>query len=442
MSGRSLTSAGATAQFESYVYSVEERVEAALHSGLSSTPALVPTSLLDGEAGEALRETIPIRVRRARGTFFSDSDLRHAALAPWSEWSESVGPVLDPAVGAGDLLIEFARNLPIKQDLRQTLLHWGQLLHGRDVEPAFVRLAKARLVLLAVARGASASSEIVDHTDDLLPEIKVGDGLSLLNRGWVGGHIVMNPPFTHRSAPQGTSWTTGRTSVAAMFLAGAVGGAQPGTRLTAILPDVIRSGSRYDRLRTLVGSHLRISAAATYGRFDAWTDVDVFILRGVVAQSTPSDSSKRWWGPAAGECLGDEFDIRVGPVVPHRDPESEHMFPYLHARAIPLGGNFDVSHAEPRGFQRRLFHPPFVVVRRTSRPGDESRGVGTFICGLGGVLIENHLIVLKPKDGSLDTCRRVIDLLKSEEARRWLDERIRCRHLTVRALREMPWFNS
>ena len=429
-------------RFDPYVSSVEGMAAAALCSDSSWRPELSLSDLLDGQASVRLRETIPLWIRRKRGAFFSNSGLRSAALPSSPQGIGVRGPILDPAVGAGDLLIEVARHLPIDKDLTRTLRQWGELLHGRDIEPAFVRLAKARLVLLAASRGATANSGISDQLDDVLPEIKVGDGLDLLNDGWFGGYIVMNPPFTYRCAPEGAAWASGRTSLAAIFLAKVIEYAEPGTRLTAILPDVIRTGSRYDRLRSLVSDRLHTSAIETYGRFDAWTDVDVFILRGVVGDSTPSASSVQWWRWTAGERLGDRFDVCVGPVVPHRDPESGPMQPYLHARAIPLGGDFDVSHAEQRGFQKRLFSPPFIVVRRTSRPGDRLRGIGTLISGEGGVLVENHLIVLKPMDGSVDACRRVIDLLESMHTKQWLDERIRCRHLTVQALSEMPWFDS
>ena len=297
-------------------------------------------------------------------------------------------------------------------------------------------------MLLAVERGAVADPKDTDSLEKVLPEIKVGDGLELLARGWPGGHIVMNPPFTYRRASEETSWASGRTNMAAMFLAAALAGAQPGTRLTAFLPDVIRAGSRYDRLREFVDSRLHMSSAKPYGQFDAWTDIDVFILKGVIEQSVATTTATQWWYPTDGEQLSDKFDICVGPVVPHRDLETEPTHAFLCARDIPLGGEFDVSQAERRGFQKRLFHPPFVVIRRTSRPGDKSRGLGTVIRGTGGALVENHLIILKPKDGSLDACRRVVDILGSTHARDWLDNRIRCRHLTVRALSEMPWTSS
>ena len=428
--------------FEPYVSSIEEIASAALISPSVVQDGFRSSALLDGQAGIKLRETVPLTYRRERGAFFSSSDLRGAALTPWPNASASQGPVVDPAVGAGDLLIAVAQRLPFDKDLAKTLRAWGSVLHGRDIEPSFVRLARARLVLLAVSRGATSISDNGARLDGVFPEIKVGDGLDLLNQGWKRGHIIMNPPFTYHRVPAGVEWASGRTSLAATFLAAAVQHSMPGTRLTAILPDVIRAGTRYDRLRSLIGKRLRVSSIERYGRFDAWTDVDVFVLRAVINDSTSAASSVQWWRPTTGQQVKDSFDVRVGPVVPHRDPESDLTHPYLRARRIPLGGEFDAAQAEKRGFQTRLFTPPFVVVRRTSRPEDKARGAGTVINGTKGVLVENHLIVLKPRDGSLEACRRVVDLLDSAQAREWLDERIRCRHLTVGALREMPWLNT
>ena len=410
-------------------------------SSASPGPEQFLSELLDGQAGISLRDTIPLQVRKEGGAFFSSSVLRSAAFATWPPGIETPRPVLDPTVGAGDLLIEYAKRLPVHNDLAQTLRQWGPLLHGRDVEPAFVRLTKARLVLLAASQGATGKSDNAPKLDKVLPEIRIGDGLDLLNSGWSGGQVVMNPPFTYCNAPEGAKWARGRTSLAATFLATAVEHMQHGSCLIAILPDVIRSGSRYDRLRTHVAGRLNISATEAYGRFDAWTDIDVFILRGVVVDDKSSSSPALWWRQTAGEKLGDRFVVCVGNVVPHRDPESDHTKPYLHARTIPLGGDFDVSDARRRGFQTRTFTPPFIVIRRTSRPGDKSRAIGTMVLGTEDVLVENHLIVLKPKDGSISACRDVTDLLASAQAKQWLDERIRCRHLTVQALRELPWFS-
>ena len=427
--------------FESYVSSVEQRAVSALDCASVGQATLVPPELLDGQVGAILRETISLDARRRRGAFFSSSALRTAAFATCTGESELDASTLDPAVGAGDLLIEAASALPIDRDLAQTLHDWGGLLHGRDIEPAFVRLTKARLVLLAVARGAAATRGAPPLSlGQVLPGILVGDGLDLLRGCPPAARILMNPPFTYRVTPPETKWATGRTSQAAMFLAAAVEYSQPGTRLTAILPDVIRTGSRYERLRKHVEDRLRVSSIESYGRFDRWTDIDVFILSGVVSDEPAGDPSAQWWQQAVGERVGDRFDVHVGPVVPHRHVESGTDRPYLHARTIPLGGIFDVSAAERGRFTGRLFDPPFVVVRRTSHPNDGSRGLGTVIVGSEGVLVENHLIVLKPRDGSLDACHELASVLGSIRARQWLDSRIRCRHLTVKALREMPWW--
>jgi len=365
--------------------------------------------------------------------------LRSKAVVDVPDKDESELSVLDPSVGAGDLLIEVAKHLPIEGDLLQTIEKWGRLLHGRDIEPTFVRLTKARLVLLAASRVSNHPGDNNVCLEDMFPEIRIGDGLALLGSGWAGTHILMNPPFTYRPAPDGTTWASGRTNLAALFLHEAVEHAEPGTRLTAILPDVIRTGTRYDQLRSIVAKNLLSPVVAPYGQFDEWTDIDVFILSGVIGDSLSRKRSIKWWNPTVGKRLGDLFNVHVGPVVPHRDTDSGPLQPYLYARAVPQEGEFDASRAERRGYQKRAFNPPFVVVRRTSRPGERQRGTGTIIVGKGKVQIENHLLVLQPKNGSLDDCRKVIDLLDTEHAKRWLDERIRCRHLTVGAISEIPW---
>ncbi len=429
--------------FEAYVASIEDRASAALVSAPEGSVLYGSDDLLDGQVSHKLREAIPLGVRRERGAFFTSSDLRSAALVAWPGTDGPSGPVLDPAVGAGDLLIEVAQSLPVFTGLDATLDFWGAQLHGRDIEPSFVRLAKARLALLAISRGAMPSAGPPLRLDDLFPGIAVGDGLDVLNDGWENGHILMNPPFGYHSPELAVEWAKGRTNMAASFLASAVEHSTAGTCLTAILPEVIRTGSRYGRLRAFVSERLRVIGVEPFGRFDSWTDVDVFTLRGVVTEATVEEASGsvEWWQRSNGRRLGELFDVSVGSVVPHRDEESGEDHPYLQARQIPLGGEYDASEAEQRRFVSRLFEPPFVVVRRTSRPADRARGVGTLIEGSVGVLVENHLLVCKPKDGSIDSCRRAVAVLRSPESRAWLDQRIRCRHLTVGALREMPWLD-
>jgi hypothetical protein len=88
-----------------------------------------------------------------------------------------------------------------------------------------------------------------------------------------------------------------------------------------------------------------------------------------------------------------------------------------------------------------VVRPPFVVVRRTSRPSTngEARIVYNLVLGSQPVAVENHLIVLRPIDGSLSTCRAAIKVLKSSSVTKWLDNRIRCRHLTVDTVASIPF---
>ena len=66
------------------------------------------------------------------------------------------------------------------------------------------------------------------------------------------------------------------------------------------------------------------------------------------------------------------------------------------------------------------------------------RAVGSIILGSNPVAVENHLIVVKPKRGGIKECEFLLNNLRNAQTKTWLDERIRCRHLTVGVLRELP----
>lgn len=424
--------------FAAYVSSIEKSALKALESEVKQQRCLELLNRIDDEIGSKVRESIGLGVRRNSGIFFSDSELRKAALRPNGPALNAEISAADPAVGAGDLLLEIANKLPIECDLPRTLEAWGSTFAARDVEPAFIRLTKVRLALAAASRFSAPEWCTNRSFQDLFPQIRVGDGLQFLRNAKQFGHIIMNPPFAMRDAPECVEWATGQTNMAALFLDAAVGHASEGTQLIAILPDVIRTGSRYGRLRGAVADHLQSWRVSPYGQFDKWTDVDVFILNAKVGLPSEDGDSPNWWHAVKGEQLQRSYRVSVGPVVPHRDPEGETAHPFLSVRSVPVGGVIDVSNVQKRRFNSRLFDPPFVVVRRTSRPDEQSRGVGTLILGTVGVLVENHLLVIQPKRQSRRDCDRLIKHLDSVEAKNWLNNRIRCRHLTVGAIREMP----
>lgn len=343
--------------------------------------------------------------------------------------------IADPACGAGDLLLAAAWLLPLSSSIARTLRLWGRVLQGRDINATFVRTCRLRLALLASERHGRSWRGTEGQLAELLPRICVGDGLGM-DFTEEATLILLNPPFgavvTHEE------WGQGRLGRAAVFTASLLGRLPADAVVRAILPDVLRSGTNYRHWREHVESLMAVEHVEAVGRFDTWTDVDVFFLRGRVGVS---GSAAAWWPHAepSSDRVGDSFEVRVGPVVPHRDPKKGTSAPYLRARDLPLRGTYRAGDVRLRHEGRR-FDPPFVAVRRTSRPDQgRTRVVGNLILGTEPVLVENHLLVCIPADRSEVSCRRLLEALEAPTATRWLNQRIRCRHLTVGALREVPY---
>ena len=388
---------------------------------------------LNGAAAEAVRAHIDLMVRRARGVFFTD---RQTALRALGEVAESANRTyFDPACGAGDLLLAVANSLPLDVTLGGTLRDWSKRLAGVDPHPEFVAATKLRLNLLArVRHDVGPSTEAGRH--DLFQHIRVGDGLAQQPEYETATDIFMNPPFGKVSPPEDYEWASGSTSAAAVFLGHVLSVVRPGTRVIAILPDVLRSGANYEQLRRGVESRATLDSVDLLGRFDPWTDIDTFALRLVVGGE---GRRTNWWSrPSVPGRVGDKFSVSVGAVVPHRDTETGEPGPYLHAGALRGLETFDVAAAPKRRFRGRRFKPPFVVVRRTSAPGDR-RARATVVLGDEPASVENHLLVAVPVSGFESDCHALAVAFRSETVDLFLDERIRCRHLTVGALRDIPW---
>jgi hypothetical protein len=391
---------------------------------------------LDGEVSRRLRETIPLAKRRSEGAFFTGQALADRLLEGGSETVLTSSTIVDAACGAGDLLLRAARDLPLAPTVSGTLRDWGRRLSGRDLNPLYVRAARLRLALLASARLGRGWRGDDDALQELFPRITAGDGteLELEDPRML---MLINPPFGATVAEE--PWGGGRIARAAVFTAGIVERLPAGATLRAILPDVLRTGSNYRRWRSHIEARLCIDRLEPSGQFDRWTDVDVFLLSGTAG---PNTTPAIWWrAPSIDEhaaTVADFFEVRVGTVVPHRDPKVGRDRPYLRANDLPQDGEH-----RPGGVRLahsgRSFTPPLVVVRRTSRPDQSrSRVIATLVRGRESVYVENHLVVLRPHDHTVRSCQRLIETLLAPQTTEWLDQRLRCRHLTVRALREIP----
>lgn len=425
--------------FAEYVDSIRELVQ----SRRSISPSEWREKLsvcLDGEPHGVLRELVPQRELRQQGAYFTGPRFAGRVATAAAAGSETAPVYHDPACGAGDLLLAIARKLRRQRTFSATLKAWGAQLSGCDLSDDFVRLAKARLTLLAAQRCRVRPPLDSAAWDDVFPNIMVADSLASSSSWADADVIIMNPPFGYTSAPADCTWATGRVNTAALFVDRAIHNVSDGMRIAALLPDVLRSGSRYAAWREATQALGCVTRETPLGLFDPWADVDVYLFHFEKKTCRHSSCEARpTKKPTFG--VGKRFRVHVGPVVPHRHPEEGPAVPYIHARSLPAWKECADLH-ETRRFSGRVFDPPFVTVRRTSRPGGGRRAVATLVLGANPVAVENHLIVLLPKDGEAQTCRQLLYRLRSTKTDDWLDSRLRCRHLTTGALAEMPWWKK
>lgn len=398
--------------------------------------------ILDGEVAKQFRSRVPLETRRSAGAFFTGTKLARRLLGHSLSNLPADAIISDPACGVGDLLLAAAWKLPVSMDLAETLKIWGKKLMGFDIHPEFVRAAKVRLLLLAMLRSSGIEDSTIPKLSKLFPMICVHDFLAQPKKLSRASHILINPPYNELIAPSECTWGNMKVSAAVLFMDACLSNASTGANISAILPDVLRSGSSYEKWRQHIESLSEGIEITTYGQFDKWTDVDVFTLKLLRSDSKKSAKGK-WWKSIKGSRdgkIGDYFKVHVGAVVPHRHAEKGARVAYVHAKTLSAWGILKRIN-ERRRFNGTLFEPPFVAVRRTSRPGDK-RAIATIITGKRKIAVENHLVVLLPNKKTIAECMELLRVLKSPETDRWLNKRIRCRHLTVQSLKGLPWWSK
>jgi hypothetical protein len=430
--------------FETYVEQLENIAQNVLNKSGGDSFIEPLLTALDGGPRSALSKNIPLNLRRETGVFFTNSILAKKALKGVVGQINSSTVFLDPACGAGDLLLSCAQLLPIENDLEITLHKWGDRIMGTDIHPEFVRAAKVRLFFTAFLRTRKLGhNNISSYSDKWFPQLIQGNLFKSPANLSEASMFIMNPPFHLVDAPKECTWATGKVSSAALFVDYCVTHASPNSRIVAILPDVLRSGSRYENWRKHILEKANIEKVNLGGQFDKSTDIHIFVLQLQVKK--PNGAQTKSWNTRRSHSrngkIGDDFDVHVGAVVPYRDKKVGKSYPYLVAKKLPaweMVSQISVT----RRFAGTVFEPPFVVVRRTSRPEDEYRAIGTLINGKEPVAIENHLLVLKPRDKTLASCKKLLGNLRKPATSAWLNKRIRCRHLTVSSLTDLPWWSN
>ncbi len=383
-----------------------------------------------------MRANIGIEAMRNSGTFFTGDTLSLELINSTQSSIDSTSFILDPTCGAGNLLIAASRKFPVQESLKLTLSIWGKQLFGFDLYESFVEATKLRIILDAINRGCVIDCNL-DDAMHFLSNIKVTDAMAVASADIAQiTHIVMNPPFCLWESPESTFWKKGKVNAAAIIYAHYLEIMTSNTELLSILPDVLRSGSRYKAWREHV-SYIMSAKVSIFGQFNKSTDVDIFIITGKKGYDcSPID----WMTNEHGSniTLSMFCNISVGRVVAYRDPEIGQNYPFIHPRNVPMWGILS-EFSERRCFDGTVIKPPFVVIRRTSRPGDKYRAIGTIITGVESVAVENHLIIVQPHTPTLKKCQEILALLKHDSTNNFLNSRIRCRHLTVEAIKQIPY---
>ncbi len=407
----------------------------------SAFPGLAERAV-NGEASSRLTELVSAHGLKRSGAFFSSSALSARAAARIEfNGIECRGLIIDPACGAGNLLLAAAQKLPVQRSLSATLRCWGQRLAGFDLHAEFIIAAHLRLAILALLRGAEFDLPANLSLEVYFPHIKQGDGLrGLIGLAGATTHMLINPPYGIVTAHQKCLWSKGKVTKAAVFIDQCLETLPPNVHVSAILPDVLRAGSRYQRWRQSVEERAEVLSITPEGNFGT-ADVDVFLLTLNTGAGQRSASPRKcWWEDSkASETVGDRFEVHVGAVVPHRLADDEGpLYPFVHAKALPFWGVFTPGDEEV-SFAGKAVCPPFVVVRRTSSPSDRHRALGTIIRGSKFVAVENHLVVCSPKSGGVTACKTLLKVLQQPSTNSFLNQRIRCRHLTVGVVKDIPW---
>ncbi|EPK6146006.1 MULTISPECIES: N-6 DNA methylase [Klebsiella pneumoniae complex] len=385
---------------------------------------------------EYLRLNENINSLRDFGVFFTGEELSAECAQIIAKTLREDSRVIDPCCGAGNLLVALTKYLPVSKTLTETLVEWNLLIHGFDLMDDFVEAAKIRIIFQALNRGVLIDEKDLQKNMDRLNNIKCKNGLDDdvdLNDYT---HVIINPPYNQSLLNEYKYWSGGKVNLAAVFIDKYITDADKGMHIVAILPDVLRSGSRYEKWRGAIEQILS-GEIILKGRFDKKTDVDVFVLNGVV--DSVNTGLKWTLENTEGLKLSDYFSVSIGKVVPYRDPQQGELHAYIYPGLLKSWDKIDSRDIKSiRRHESTPILPPFITIKRTSSPKDKNRAGAHLIYGTAPVFVENHLIVVKPFDDNLDKCKKLLEHLKSSDVNIFLNDVIRCRHLTVKVVKDIP----
>lgn len=425
--------------FSLYVEHLATLLRIIMRDGAAARKAEL-ASALDGQPGRQLRKLYTISDLRDTGTYFTGSALANRLSTILANSLPAAQRVVDPACGAGDLLVACARHFPLQPTVAETLKDWGARLAGFDINSAFVEATRYRLALLAFERTQSSPREIRKPLplEKIFPNIQLRSGMKEWELADAPAVIVVNPPFSYGVADKDCTWAKGRVSQAATFMDTCLKNAACGTRILAILPDVLRTGSLYKKWRQMITAKATVHSVEIAGQFDELTEISVFLLDLEVGEGTGTTTGWAYPKNTTTQTVKDLFDVHVGPVVPFRLDGNGPWRTYMHSEQLPQWETVRKIDQHIR-FAGTTYKPPMVAIRRTSKADYQVRCIGTLVTGSTPLAVENHLLIALPKDKKVGTCKKLLEVLKRDTTSAWMNERIRCRHLTVGSVADLPW---
>lgn len=206
------------------------------------------------EMGEAYVRAIDAATRLREGRHYTPSALGDVLWAEVTRAGPEDGLILDPACGAGALLLQ-----PLRRFVRASSLEPAvaldaarRVISGTDLDPTAVWLGNALLAaeLLPLWARLPESDRVA------FPQLlHVGDGL--VDPGDAPQVIAMNPPYgrVRLDAAARALWEDslyGHANRYALFLHAAIERVVPGGIVAAVVPTSFLGGSYYQRLRTLI----------------------------------------------------------------------------------------------------------------------------------------------------------------------------------------------
>ncbi len=174
--------------------------------------------ILNGKATLALQRLVPENVRKKAGIFFTSTHLADKVAIRLAPMLRDGMKLIDPACGAGNLLIACAQYLPTGKNLMETLDIWSERIFGCDLHLQFVRAAQLRLMLLAASLHMEESKAItLPQPAAIFKGLQVGSIFSFAPLIEKADCVIVNPSFGYTSAPDGCQWAAGKIKMAGLF---------------------------------------------------------------------------------------------------------------------------------------------------------------------------------------------------------------------------------